>query len=201
LQPGGQDTAGRTDWDYDVIEYVPAAALPADHFTTLPPEADRLKDISGVWYMTPEEAAAFDGFPIYWLGTEYDGLPLGSTGIQANYSAPTADQLFDRPGTRDVHSVDVNYSNLYTPATSRPPGTIQLLQEPVGQALRREGADYAPRQDAAAVRVGEAVVSFCCEEGAARAQLGNTMIRLYGGSADELKEVVAALRPLNQPAQ
>jgi hypothetical protein len=67
----------------------------------------------------------------------------------------------------------------------------------LGQALRREGPGYAPAIATGAEQVGEAVVQFNHEERSARATLGSTLIELSGGSTDDMRAVVAALKPLN----
>ena len=64
-------------WVYSVTEFVDRSELPSDFFEFEPESPDTAETQT---YMTVDEASEFTDFAVYYLGEEFDGLPIFALG-------------------------------------------------------------------------------------------------------------------------
>jgi hypothetical protein len=81
--------------------------------------------LQGSGDMTVEEAVAFQEYPVFWVGPDFNGMPITSVDRMKSSLPPEVSQLLARP-VPDTDSLDIVYGDC-TP-TGTPPTCVLPLQ-------------------------------------------------------------------------
>jgi len=160
--------------------------------TSDPAESQDLNAVSPRGNMNLQEVRDFTDFAVYWLGPEYEGLPLNAI-IRANYST------YERPG---IKAVEDSVTLLYG-ACVPPPGEggcaapVQVVIQEACQAPPGLTASDQMAGPAKAVRGAPAEVY---KDGHMQMWTENVSITIFGPDAGYTQRMASGLRPVNAAA-
>jgi len=171
---------------YRVVEWLPAQDVDRSLFT-LPEDLPQVPRTEREWEMTVQEARAFSGFDVYWVGEGFQGLTLSYLRDFSSLSRGEASRNFifnyPPPGVPDGTALQV---------TSVPIQTFQATGELWDQPLFMPGA---PGTEVTVA--GTRGVLFLADIAQLRLRLGDTVIIINGQTKEQVLAAGDALAKLN----
>ena len=183
-ESGRLQEIGIRETTYDVIEYIPRASLVSDFFELPAPPADA--GFATYVEMTVKGAGRFVDFDLYYLGSEFDGIPLWR--IQERRSKSS---LPDGPASHMVHV-------MYMDEERRPGRRIDVGHRLVGSIEQWDDLSL-PHRQGTEVDIGGGRKATLYQAGSTQLELtlGNVVISIGGADEDQVVRASQALQKLN----
>ena len=139
------------------------------------------------------DARAFDGFPVFWAGEEYGGLPLTEI-IRAEYIDSERPGISVREG-----SVGFLYGSCIPPAGE---GGCAVPFQIIVQSTCQSPPGLVPDSmtEEPFVLRGALAQEYASEDGHLRLWTQDVSVTIYGPDAESMRALAEALRPLNSLA-
>jgi len=183
-ESGRLQEIGIIETTYDVIEYIPRASLVNDFFELPAPPADA--GFGTYVEMTVKDAGRFVDFDLYYLGSEFDGIPLWTID-----ESRTKSSLPDGPATHTVQMI-------YMDEEIGPSRMVGVGHRLVGSIEQWDDLSL-PHRQGTEVDIGGGRKATLYQAGSTQLELtlGNVVISIGGADEDQVVRAAQALQKLN----